>query len=399
MASRASCSSVESCPPPDGAPARAFRRASPSVRASPRPRRAAPRCRARALGGPPSSRWRVRSATSAASWACRRSALLFRAPGRSTAAQLRLQRLRRQPGSPAAARRCCPPPRGAVPVRPRGRARRPVRPRRRPTVFGRAAGTRRRPPRAATSMTARKTGSMRSFEGWRAPVFALCSPDCAPPVNGQFLRRTGGRHRVLLPARGQPAGGDGGGGGALGMAALGSPTATRSRASCARTRRRRRRGCACCRARASVRDGTPELAAYPTDRAAWGRLTRLLTLGQAAGAERRMLLDYPTAGACRGPALPCHPARASDGRLPETSERCVGLPATGGTCRRDRRHAADDAARLRALARLPLPMARDQRRALPRARTAAAAGRDDRIRLGCTSPRPAWRCSRTPSGI
>ncbi len=35
-------------------------------------------------------------------------------------------------------------------------------------------------------------------------------------------------------------------------------------------------------ARLVLRDGTPDVLCYPQDRAAWGRLTRLLTIGKSA---------------------------------------------------------------------------------------------------------------------
>ena len=55
-------------------------------------------------------------------------------------------------------------------------------------------------------------------------------------------------------------------------------------------------------ARLTFRDGTPDLLCYPRDRAAWGRLTRLLTVGKgrvphgdtgdAAKATNRCFLHY-----------------------------------------------------------------------------------------------------------
>ena len=36
-------------------------------------------------------------------------------------------------------------------------------------------------------------------------------------------------------------------------------------------------------ARLVFADGTPDILAYPQDRAAWGRLTRLLTVGKSRG--------------------------------------------------------------------------------------------------------------------
>ena len=72
---------------------------------------------------------------------------------------------------------------------------------------------------------------------------------------------------------------------ALGLAGSASPIATASPAWCARTPRRgrtrpRRRLKLAVGARLVFADGTPDILAYPRDRAAWGRLTRLLSLGK-----------------------------------------------------------------------------------------------------------------------
>ncbi len=57
-------------------------------------------------------------------------------------------------------------------------------------------------------------------------------------------------------------------------------------------------------ARLVFRDGTPDVIAYPKDRAAYANLTRLLTLRQSARAERRMpsrcsRISWSTRKACR----------------------------------------------------------------------------------------------------
>src|SRR5260370_4624792 len=44
-------------------------------------------------------------------------------------------------------------------------------------------------------------------------------------------------------------------------------------------------------ARLELRDGTPDLVCYPTDRAAWGRLCQLLTLGKRRARKVECLLD------------------------------------------------------------------------------------------------------------
>ena len=71
-----------------------------------------------------------------------------------------------------------------------------------------------------------------------------------------------------------------------------SPTATRSPASCAAISRRRRParryavGC-----RLVFRDGTPDIAVWPPDRAAYGRLCRLLTTGNLRTRKGECHLD------------------------------------------------------------------------------------------------------------
>ena len=43
--------------------------------------------------------------------------------------------------------------------------------------------------------------------------------------------------------------------------------------------------------RLAFREGTPDVAAWPTDRAAYGRLCRLLTTGNLRGKKGERLLD------------------------------------------------------------------------------------------------------------
>src|SRR4249919_3422832 len=43
-------------------------------------------------------------------------------------------------------------------------------------------------------------------------------------------------------------------------------------------------------ARLVFADGTPDILAYPQDRAAWGRLTRLLTVGKSRGDKAECIL-------------------------------------------------------------------------------------------------------------
>ncbi len=146
-------------------------------------------------------------------------------------------------------------------------------------------------------------------------------------------------------------------------------------------------------ARLVFRDGTPDLLCYPTDRAAWGRLTKLLTTGKSrarhgdgseiARATNRCLLDYADLlehGA--GQALLVVPPHRLDAGFQKTIDRIAAdFPAAGIAA--SRRHRGDDAGRLRTLDRMKLPMLATndvlyhapERRMLQDALTA--------IRLGC----------------
>jgi error-prone DNA polymerase len=110
-------------------------------------------------------------------------------------------------------------------------------------------------------------------------------------------------------------------------------------------------------ARLVLRDGTPELAVYPIDRAAWGRLTRLLSLGKArapkgecflhradllAHAEGQLVIVIP-------PVKLTEDFAATLASLREAVGDRLYLAAA-------RRLAPDDAARLRALERLGVPL-------------------------------------------
>jgi error-prone DNA polymerase len=106
-------------------------------------------------------------------------------------------------------------------------------------------------------------------------------------------------------------------------------------------------------ARLVLRGGAPDLAVYPTDRTAWGRLTRLLSVGKLRAPKGECLLDLSdvlehAAGQLFVVIPPTRPDEAVTVTL-ETLRKSVGdrlyLAAT-------RRHAADDASRLRALADL-----------------------------------------------
>jgi error-prone DNA polymerase len=101
-----------------------------------------------------------------------------------------------------------------------------------------------------------------------------------------------------------------------------------------------------------LRDGTPDLLCYPTDRAAWGRLTRLLTIGKRRARKGECHLDFADLAAhAEGMvAIALLPHRL-DGfvtqlaRLGELFGDRLHLAAT-------RRYRGDDGRRLRALAAL-----------------------------------------------
>jgi error-prone DNA polymerase len=105
------------------------------------------------------------------------------------------------------------------------------------------------------------------------------------------------------------------------------------------------------------RDGTPDLVAYPEDRAAWGRLTRLLTLGKGRAPkgecflDRADLLDHAA-----GLVLIAMPPARPDGAF---AAALASLRAACGTqlyLAAYRRLDAFDATRLRTLAALGLKL-------------------------------------------
>ena len=120
-------------------------------------------------------------------------------------------------------------------------------------------------------------------------------------------------------------------------------------------------------ARLSFRDDTPDLLCYPQDRAAWGRLTRLLTVGKervphgdtsdAAKATNRCFLHYADllehgAGQILLVVAPDSLDAGFRGNVQRLKEDFRGRAYIVA----NRRYRGDDASRLRALAALPLPM-------------------------------------------
>ncbi|MBO0710691.1 MAG: error-prone DNA polymerase [Acetobacteraceae bacterium] len=120
-------------------------------------------------------------------------------------------------------------------------------------------------------------------------------------------------------------------------------------------------------ARLAFRDGTPDMLCYPEDRAAWGRLTRLLSIGKlrarhgdlshAAKTANRCFLEYPDLLAhAKGQVLILVPPprldRAAEARIAPIAEDLRGQAYIAGS----RRHRADDAHRLRWIATQKLAM-------------------------------------------
>ena len=156
------------------------------------------------------------------------------------------------------------------------------------------------------------------------------------------------------------------------------------------------------------RDGTPDMLCYPPDRAAWGRLTRLLSVGKlrakhgdasdAAKATNRCFLDYADLLAHgEGQVLIVVPPHRLDAAFARACRARRGGFSRSRLCRRhpppSRRRCAP-AARARRAWRAD---GRHQRRALPRPRAAAAAGRADLHPPAAASTRRAARWSPTPS--
>jgi error-prone DNA polymerase len=120
-------------------------------------------------------------------------------------------------------------------------------------------------------------------------------------------------------------------------------------------------------ARLSFRDDTPDLLCYPQDRAAWGRLTRLLTIGKgrvphgdtgnAAKATNRCFLHYTDLlEHGEGQLLFAVAPDRLDVGFRENLQRLQSDFRGRAFLAASRRYRGDDANRLRAMAELPLPM-------------------------------------------
>jgi error-prone DNA polymerase len=141
--------------------------------------------------------------------------------------------------------------------------------------------------------------------------------------------------------------------------------------------------------RLSFYDATPDLVCYPTDLAAWGRLTRLLTLGKSRVTKGDCMLDFDDLPEhAVGQAVLVVPPPDLNAGFRAALHRIRDLFGPAAWLAASRRHRGDDGRRLRALARLaqdcrlPLVATNDvlyhvpERRALQDVMT--------RIRLGCT---------------
>ncbi len=106
-------------------------------------------------------------------------------------------------------------------------------------------------------------------------------------------------------------------------------------------------------ARLAFRDGTPDVLCYPTDRAAWGRLTKLLTIGKLRAKKGDCALDFADlAGHQAGQMLIAVPPPVLDAGFAARLARLRELAGNRASLAATRRHKGDDAARLRALSEL-----------------------------------------------
>ena len=120
-------------------------------------------------------------------------------------------------------------------------------------------------------------------------------------------------------------------------------------------------------ARLSFRDNTPDLLCYPRDRAAWGHLTRLLTVGKgrvphgdtsdAAKATNRCFLHYADLlEHGEGQLLLAVAPNRINASFRENLQRLRADFRGRAYIAASRRYRGDDASRLRTMAELPLPM-------------------------------------------
>ena len=105
--------------------------------------------------------------------------------------------------------------------------------------------------------------------------------------------------------------------------------------------------------RLAFRDGTPDVLCYPENRAAWGRLTRLLTSGNLRAKKGLCLLDYADLQEhAEAQVLVVVPPDRLDGAFAETLQRMRNDFGDRVYLATTRRHCGDDGRRLRQLAGL-----------------------------------------------
>ena len=105
--------------------------------------------------------------------------------------------------------------------------------------------------------------------------------------------------------------------------------------------------------RLAFRDTTPDMVCYPTDRAAWGRLTRLLTLGKSRTAKGDCALVFDDlVEHAAGQAVLVVPLSHPDEAFCAALHRIRELFGPLAWLAASRRHRGDDRRRLRTLARL-----------------------------------------------
>ncbi|HEY2131576.1 MAG TPA: error-prone DNA polymerase [Acetobacteraceae bacterium] len=106
-------------------------------------------------------------------------------------------------------------------------------------------------------------------------------------------------------------------------------------------------------ARLVFADGTPDVICYPTNRAAWGRLTRLLSIGKLRAPKGECVLNFADlADHAEGQVAIAVPPIVLDWAFAGALDRLAGIFPGSLHLAASRLYTADDAARLRELAAL-----------------------------------------------
>jgi error-prone DNA polymerase len=106
-------------------------------------------------------------------------------------------------------------------------------------------------------------------------------------------------------------------------------------------------------ARLAFRDGTPDVLCYPPDRPAWGRLTRLLTVGKERAPKGECFLDLADLQAhATGQVVIVVPPARLGAEFPAMLARIREIFGNHAYLAASRRYRGNDARRLRALAEL-----------------------------------------------